>query len=195
MSVHLTWISPQLQPGSPELPKAEMILRDDSQAADQQQVEEEMEVDSKAARLTNTTQNCIFYDPGRVVLAFVRHKGACQQKISLKNLYVIAPVYGKTERNNPVCRNVGGQNVRKEKIEEGRWDPDVEEVKDRELQRSASPEFEPAAIPQGPEANVDCPICQGSFPVTEIEIHAAYCDGEVAVVDERRPEVNSFQSE
>lgn len=27
------------------------------------------------------------------------------------------------------------------------------------------------------EVNVDCPICQGSFPVDQIEMHAAYCDG------------------
>lgn len=101
----------------------------------------------------------------------------------------------KAEGSIPVCRNVGGQNVRKQEIEEDSEDPDVEEVKDPEPQRSASPELEPDAIPRCPKANVDCPICQGSFPMTEIEIHAAYCDGEVAVVDERRPEANSFQSE
>ncbi|XP_055358095.1 BRCA1-A complex subunit RAP80 [Betta splendens] len=28
-------------------------------------------------------------------------------------------------------------------------------------------------------AHMDCPLCQGSFPVTEIEVHAAYCDGEL----------------
>lgn len=27
------------------------------------------------------------------------------------------------------------------------------------------------------EASVDCPICQGSFPASQIEMHAAYCDG------------------
>lgn len=83
--------------------------------------------------------------------------------------------------------------MRKEEMEDDTRGADVEEVKDQKLQRSASPELEPVASP--PESNIDCPICQGSFPVTEIEIHAAYCDGEVAVVNERRPEVNSFQSE
>lgn len=27
------------------------------------------------------------------------------------------------------------------------------------------------------EASVDCPLCQGSYPVGQIEMHAAYCDG------------------
>ncbi|XP_026227430.1 BRCA1-A complex subunit RAP80 isoform X3 [Anabas testudineus] len=138
----------QLQPGSPELPHVEMILRDDSPAADQKETEEEMEVDVTVDR--------------------------------------------KMQENTPVCRSVGGQNVRKEEMEDDTRGADVEEVKDQKLQRSASPELEPVASP--PESNIDCPICQGSFPVTEIEIHAAYCDGEVAVVNERRPEVNSFQT-
>uniref|UniRef100_A0A3P9PWV3 Ubiquitin interaction motif containing 1 n=1 Tax=Poecilia reticulata TaxID=8081 RepID=A0A3P9PWV3_POERE len=34
---------------------------------------------------------------------------------------------------------------------------------------------------------------RGSFPASEIEMHAAYCDGEVAVVDQRRPESQGFQ--
>uniref|UniRef100_A0A1A8P778 BRCA1-A complex subunit RAP80 n=1 Tax=Nothobranchius pienaari TaxID=704102 RepID=A0A1A8P778_9TELE len=42
-------------------------------------------------------------------------------------------------------------------------------------------------------ASVDCPICQASFPVSEIEMHAAYCDGEVAVVGERRVGGGRFQ--
>lgn len=107
----------------------------------------------------------------------------------------LVPEDRKTESSISVCRSVGGQNVRKQEIEEDSEDPDVEEVKDPEPQRSASPEPKLAAIPRSPENNIDCPICQGSFPVTEIEIHAAYCDGEVAVVHERRPEANSFQSE
>ncbi|KAM9348562.1 uncharacterized protein uimc1 [Symphorus nematophorus] len=83
-------------------------------------------------------------------------------------------------------------DVRKEQEveEEDRGDPDVEEIKHRVLQRSSSPELEPAVISESPETSVDCPICQGSFPVTEIEMHAAYCDGEVAVVAERRPKAD-----
>ncbi|KAK2882244.1 hypothetical protein Q8A73_022754 [Channa argus] len=80
-----------------------------------------------------------------------------------------------------------------ETVENGR-DRDVEEVKDQGLQRWESPELEPAVVPQSPESTLDCPICQRPFPVTEIEIHAAYCDGEVAVVDERRPKFDSFQT-
>ncbi|XP_068572755.1 BRCA1-A complex subunit RAP80 isoform X2 [Cebidichthys violaceus] len=95
----------------------------------------------------------------------------------------------KTKGSIPLsCSDAGGQHVRKERTEEDEGDPDVEEIKDRGLQRSTSSEPEPAALPQNPEAKVDCPICQGSYPATEIERHAAYCDGEVAVVEERRPD-------
>lgn len=86
-----------------------------------------------------------------------------------------------TDRNKPLCDAAEGQAVRPE----DRTDPDVEEIQDGgSLQRSKSPELEPAAVPQSPESSVDCPICQRSFPVSEIEMHAAYCDGDVAVVDE-----------
>ncbi|KAL6098400.1 uimc1 [Pungitius sinensis] len=81
-----------------------------------------------------------------------------------------------------------------EGTEEALRDPDVEETKGRRLQRSASPELEAAAgLPPSPESKVDCPICQGSFPLTEIERHAAYCDGEVTVVEDRRPEKVGLQ--
>ncbi|KAK2828043.1 hypothetical protein Q5P01_019077 [Channa striata] len=85
-------------------------------------------------------------------------------------------------------------HVRKEKYEENGRDQDVEEVKDQGPQRWATTELEPAAVPQSPESALDCPICQRSFPVAEIEIHAAYCDGEVVVVDESRPKPDSFQT-
>ncbi|XP_040036842.2 uncharacterized protein uimc1 isoform X7 [Gasterosteus aculeatus] len=81
------------------------------------------------------------------------------------------------------CGDVG-----KERTEEAGRDPDVEETKGRRLQRSTSPELEAAAgLHQKPESKVDCPICQGSFPLTEIERHAAYCDGEVTIVEHRSP--------
>ena len=60
-------------------------------------------------------------------------------------------------------------------------------MKVREPQRPTPPEVEPGAIAPSPEACVDCPLCQGSFPVARIEWHAAYCDGEVAVLEEREP--------
>ncbi|XP_024864583.1 BRCA1-A complex subunit RAP80 isoform X2 [Kryptolebias marmoratus] len=72
--------------------------------------------------------------------------------------------------------------------EEADVQEDVEEMK-----RSASPELQLAVVPRSPDSSVDCPICQASFPVNEIELHAAYCDGEVAVVGERRPDGDSFQ--
>ncbi|XP_053187194.1 BRCA1-A complex subunit RAP80-like [Scomber japonicus] len=98
---------------------------------------------------------------------------------------VDAPAVTETEGNNPVS----SQKVTKE--EEERGDPDVEEIKDRRLPRSTSPELELLVVPRNTENNVDCPICQRSFPVTEIEMHAAYCDGEVAVMDEKRAEAES----
>ncbi|KAG8008440.1 BRCA1-A complex subunit RAP80 [Nibea albiflora] len=102
---------------------------------------------------------------------------------------VDAPVERKMKANIPVgSSDFEQQSAREEEVEEDRDDPDVEEIKDRELQRSNSPELEPAVVPQSPEPSMDCPICQGSFPVTEIEMHAAYCNGEVTVVDERRPD-------
>uniref|UniRef100_H3BWQ2 BRCA1-A complex subunit RAP80 n=1 Tax=Tetraodon nigroviridis TaxID=99883 RepID=H3BWQ2_TETNG len=45
------------------------------------------------------------------------------------------------------------------------------ETGDGAQRRSSSPELDPAR-----EASVDCPICQRSFPLAEIEVHAAYCD-------------------
>ncbi|XP_044077120.1 BRCA1-A complex subunit RAP80 isoform X2 [Siniperca chuatsi] len=107
---------------------------------------------------------------------------------------VDGPVDRKTKGTNIAVgsSDVGGQSMRKEQVEEDGGDPDVKEIKDRGLQGSTSPELDPAAVPRSPGTNVDCPICQGSFPATEIEMHAAYCDGEVAVVDERRPEADYF---
>ncbi|XP_028278345.1 BRCA1-A complex subunit RAP80 isoform X2 [Parambassis ranga] len=98
----------------------------------------------------------------------------------------------KMEGNRPVCSrsDAGGQTVRTEEVEEGRKDPDVEEVAKRRLQRSMSPELEPAVVPQNPETSVDCPICQASFPASRIEMHAAFCDGEV---DDRKSEAHCFQ--
>ncbi|XP_047463905.1 BRCA1-A complex subunit RAP80 isoform X2 [Mugil cephalus] len=95
--------------------------------------------------------------------------------------------------------NPGGQTVREEEEEEQEVkvdrtgpdvNPDAEQVKHRGLQRSTSPELESTVVSCGPKASVDCPICQTSFPASEIEVHAAYCDGDGDVdVDERRPEV------
>ncbi|XP_061754767.1 BRCA1-A complex subunit RAP80 isoform X3 [Nerophis ophidion] len=53
--------------------------------------------------------------------------------------------------------------------------------------RSHSPELDPVGLSQAsPEVNMECPICQGTFPIGKIEMHAAYCDGEEegATVDE-----------
>lgn len=80
-------------------------------------------------------------------------------------------------------------------VEEVKADPDVVEMKHRGLRRSASPELELAVQPQIPQSSVDCPICQGSFPVTEIEIHAAYCDGELAISNRRTTNTDSFRGD
>ncbi|XP_061904825.1 BRCA1-A complex subunit RAP80 [Entelurus aequoreus] len=57
----------------------------------------------------------------------------------------------------------------------------------RGCQKSHSPELDPVGLSQGsPEVNMECPICQGTFPIGKIEMHAAYCDGEegAATVEE-----------
>ncbi|XP_043997529.1 uncharacterized protein uimc1 isoform X2 [Gambusia affinis] len=105
---------------------------------------------------------------------------------NLKNSKMEENVSGRGE-------DAGGQTARRVKKVKSRNDPEVEKMEDRSLQRSECPELEAAVIPHSPEASVDCPICQGSFPVSEIEMHAAYCDGEVAVVDQRTPESQGFQ--
>ncbi|XP_047199566.1 BRCA1-A complex subunit RAP80 isoform X2 [Hippoglossus stenolepis] len=109
-----------------------------------------------------------------------------------EEMEVDAAVCGPKEGNVPVGGADAGRPHKKgEEEKEDGVDPDVEETKVRGLQRPKSPEVEPGAAPPSPEACVDCPICQGSFPVTKIEWHAAYCDGEVAVLDEREPGVSS----
>ncbi len=98
----------------------------------------------------------------------------------------LAPVDRKVTGNVPVSNgDEGQQNVRAQQ-------EDKEEMKDGGLQGSTSPELEAAVVPHIPEASVDCPICQGSFPVAEIELHAAYCDGEV---DHRTADTDCFQGD
>lgn len=70
-------------------------------------------------------------------------------------------------------------------VKEERQDSDVEEIG-----RCPAPGAERAVAPQAPDSSVDCPICQGSFSRAEIEVHAAYCDGE-----QRRPEADCFQGD
>ncbi|XP_068186599.1 BRCA1-A complex subunit RAP80 isoform X2 [Antennarius striatus] len=53
-------------------------------------------------------------------------------------------------------------------------------MEDGALPRSPSPELELSMAPQSPGPRVDCPICQGHFPASEIEMHAAFCDGDEA---------------
>ncbi|XP_072231714.1 uncharacterized protein [Leuresthes tenuis] len=91
------------------------------------------------------------------------------------------------KENIPGCSSAAAGQTGAEGKEDRRH-PDVEEVKDRSFPPSASPDLEPAVVPHSPQSSVDCPICQASFPAAEIEMHAAYCDGEVAVLSERRPE-------
>ncbi|XP_055004565.1 BRCA1-A complex subunit RAP80 isoform X2 [Boleophthalmus pectinirostris] len=49
-------------------------------------------------------------------------------------------------------------------------------------QRSESPDLDSDLAP-GPEGPVQCPICQRAFPSDQIEMHAAFCDGEPSVED------------
>lgn len=64
---------------------------------------------------------------------------------------------------------------------------DPGESADRGQQRSTSPELDPPGACPARDTSVDCPICQRSFPITEIEVHAAYCDGEEPATG-RRPQ-------
>lgn len=102
-----------------------------------------------------------------------------------------APTGEKMEVDVPVSSSEGGagQPASGEEVQEDGGDPDVEEIKDQ----APSPGPEPAVVPRSPETAVDCPLCQASFPASRIEMHAAYCDGEVAVVEERRPKVDYIQ--
>ncbi|XP_035522434.1 BRCA1-A complex subunit RAP80 isoform X3 [Morone saxatilis] len=155
----------ELQPKSPALPEVEMILQNDSPDRDEQQKQQQRQRQEEDEE---------------------------EMEVEVE-VEVDAPVDRKTKGNIPVVSSDGGgPTTRKEEVEEDMGDLDVEEIKEQRLQRSTSPELEPAAASQSSETNVDCPICQGSFPVTEIEMHAAYCDGEVAVVHERRPKADCF---
>lgn len=42
---------------------------------------------------------------------------------------------------------------------------------------------------------MDCPICQGSFPASQIEMHAAYCDGTPVDSHRRREGGDSIPGE
>uniref|UniRef100_A0A3Q2VG17 Ubiquitin interaction motif containing 1 n=1 Tax=Haplochromis burtoni TaxID=8153 RepID=A0A3Q2VG17_HAPBU len=104
-----------------------------------------------------------------------------------------APTGEQMEADVPVrsSEDGAGQPASREEVQEDGGDPDVEEIKDQ----APSPGPEPAVVPRSPETAVDCPLCQASFPASRIEMHAAYCDGEVAVVEERRPKVDYIQGE
>uniref|UniRef100_A0A3Q3XF02 UBZ4-type domain-containing protein n=1 Tax=Mola mola TaxID=94237 RepID=A0A3Q3XF02_MOLML len=101
-----------------------------------------------------------------------------------------------TEGNTPGrSSQLGGQVGNDQEVEEDWMELGAEETKDRGLQRSTSPELELLSNPQIPDTSVDCPICQGSFPLTEIEIHAAYCDGDVVVTNRTQPKHDSYQGD
>ncbi|XP_029925242.1 uncharacterized protein uimc1 isoform X2 [Myripristis murdjan] len=114
-----------------------------------------------------------------------------QQEEEEEEMEVDTTVDRKTESNIPVSSTNGGEDV--SMLEEWR-DAEAEQIQDRAPQKSVSPEVEATASCQSPELSVDCPICQGSFPAAEIEMHAAYCDGEVEVVEELMPETDRLQA-
>ncbi|XP_031664468.1 BRCA1-A complex subunit RAP80 isoform X2 [Oncorhynchus kisutch] len=47
------------------------------------------------------------------------------------------------------------------------------------------------AFPRSP--NMDCPMCMRLFPLTEIEMHAAYCDGTTGIMEEEMAEESHSQ--
>ncbi|XP_037544140.1 uncharacterized protein uimc1 [Nematolebias whitei] len=100
----------------------------------------------------------------------------------------------KTKENVSSCSgDAGSRTAGEARVKEDSRDPDGQETKSGRLQRSASLELELAVVPRSPDTSVDCPICQASFPASDIELHAAYCDGEVAIVGEMRPDGHRFQ--
>ncbi|XP_049598704.1 BRCA1-A complex subunit RAP80 isoform X1 [Syngnathus scovelli] len=65
-----------------------------------------------------------------------------------------------------------------------------EEEEERGPERSPSPESETVGF----QADVECPLCQETFPACKIEMHAAYCNGDmetetVVVADEHSEEL------
>uniref|UniRef100_A0A8C7WYZ8 UBZ4-type domain-containing protein n=1 Tax=Oryzias sinensis TaxID=183150 RepID=A0A8C7WYZ8_9TELE len=60
-------------------------------------------------------------------------------------------------------------------VDRGPASPGGVEVKD-----PGDPSSEAAEVPGSPPTSVDCPICQLSFPASDIEMHAAFCNGGVA---------------
>lgn len=87
-----------------------------------------------------------------------------------------------TERSSRVRSPARGQDAQMEVAGAEAERRDAEEGREEVLQVSDSPDPAPTAASQ--DRNVECPICQGSFPMTEIEMHAAYCDGERGAADE-----------
>ncbi|XP_020320445.1 BRCA1-A complex subunit RAP80 isoform X5 [Oncorhynchus kisutch] len=49
------------------------------------------------------------------------------------------------------------------------------------------------AFPRSP--NMDCPMCMRLFPLTEIEMHAAYCDGTTGIMEEEMAEESHSQGD
>lgn len=56
-----------------------------------------------------------------------------------------------------------------------------------ESESSQDPDLEPVAAVLRPQSLVQCPICQRSFPSVNIEMHAAFCNGEPASEDSACP--------
>lgn len=72
---------------------------------------------------------------------------------------------------------------------------EVDDRGDGRLRRSASLQPDLPVTGQAGEPRVDCPICQRSYPMTEIEVHAAYCDGEETAPVSGRPDPDGHQGE
>lgn len=89
--------------------------------------------------------------------------GALEQKLSISCVFFFFNLSAvrQAEGNSPERRSLPGES------------PTCDE--EVETQDRPSPLQEVALDVQ--EVNMDCPICQGSFPVDQIEMHAAYCDG------------------
>lgn len=72
---------------------------------------------------------------------------------------------------------------------------EMEDMGDGGLRTAASPEPDLSVACQAREPGVNCPMCQRLYPITEIEVHAAYCDGEEITPDCGRLEPDCHQGE
>lgn len=151
-------LSPQLPSRSPELLDVDMILQDDSTAADEQLKDADIDGES-----------------------LILNAGGNDAKPDFLRLFS-ALLESSSEGD------VSDWGKKEEEME-------VDDGGDGSPRRSTSLQPDLPVTGQAGEPGVDCPICQRSYPMTEIEVHAAYCDGVETAPVSGRPEPDGHQGE